>query len=167
MKRSKRAKKSTLTNCGHQLYCHCGRPAILRSADGLCKTHQEGRMAYVCSGYPACDSYVMAHPGTLEPMGSLAGPELRRLRAQAHKQLSLLQNAGLMTKRQSYQWLAHVVQAPMAHAHIGHLGEYYCKEVIQESSKLLEAKRSSRMKPRANKGGEQDVGTYTPAARAS
>ena len=42
-----------------------------------------------------------------------------------------------MTKQAAYQWLANTVQAPMSHAHIGHLGEYYCRVVIEESEKLL------------------------------
>lgn len=98
-----------------------------------------GRMkkAYVCSGYPACDSFVLAHPSSLEPMGSLARPELRRLRFEAHRQFDQLHRAGIMTKRQSYVWLAQIVHAPMSHAHIGHLGEYFCKEVIRESKELL------------------------------
>ena len=83
--------------------------------------------------YPACDSYVMAHPGTLEPMGSLAGPKLRQLRYAAHREFNKLYQSGLMSKRDAYQWLAMTVQAPMAHAHIGHLGEYYCQVVIDES----------------------------------
>lgn len=42
-----------------------------------------------------------------------------------------------MTRREAYQWLAYITQAPMSHAHIGHLGEYYCRVVIRESRKLL------------------------------
>ena len=126
---------------GKQVRCHCGRPAILRSADGICKNHRPGAMVYVCSGYPACNSFVMAHPGTLEPMGTLATPELRRLRYEAHQQFNQLYKSGLMTRQEAYRWLAYIVQAPMSHAHIGHLGEYYCKVVIQESKKLLEQRK--------------------------
>ena len=39
--------------------------------------------------------------------------------------------------RRYEQWLAYITQAPMFHAHIGHLGEYYCRVVIRESRKLL------------------------------
>ena len=120
-----------------QVRCHCGRPALLRSAEGICRTHRAGEMLYVCSAYPACDSYVRARPDTLEPMGSLAWPELRRLRFEAHQMFDQLHQTGLMSKAQAYQWLAHTVQSPMGHAHIGHLGEHYCEVVIQESSKLL------------------------------
>ena len=51
-------------------------------------------MAYVCSRYPDCDSFVMAHAKTLKPMGSLAGPELRRLRYNAHKEFNRLYQSG-------------------------------------------------------------------------
>ena len=71
-------------------------------------------------------------------MGSLAGPKLRQLRYAAHQEFNKLYQSGLMTKREAYQWLAMTVQAPMAHAHIGHLGEYYCQVVIDESRKLLQ-----------------------------
>lgn len=100
-------------------------------------------MAYVCIRYPRCDSYVMAKPDTLEPMGDLAGPELRRLRRAAHISFNRIYESGLMTKRDAYRWLANVAQAPMNHAHISHLGEYYCQVVIQESEKLLASRMNS------------------------
>ena len=103
--------------------------------------------------YPACDSFVMAHPGTLEPMGSLAGPRLRKLRYAAHQEFNKLYQSGLMSKRDAYQWLAMTVQAPMAHAHIGHLGEYYCQVVIDESRKLLQERMEQQNKLRKVSGG--------------
>lgn len=117
--------------------------------------------------HPACDSFVLAHPDTLEPMGSLAGPELRKLRFEAHRQFGQLHKAGIMTKRQSYQWLAQVVHAPMSHAHIGHLGEYYCKEVIRESKELLQKNQLPEKGTHKDKGGVQNVGAYTARAGAS
>lgn len=138
--RPNRGQNHTRQGAG-QVRCHCGRPAILRRAEGICKTHRPGAMVYVCSDYPACNSFVMAHPGTKKPMGTLATPELRRLRYEAHQQFDQLHKSGLMTRQEAYRWLAYMVQAPMPHAHIGHLGEYYCKVVIQESKKLLDQQR--------------------------
>lgn len=136
-----------------QVRCHCGRPAILRSAEGICKTHRPGAMVYVCSNYPACNSFVMAHPGTQKPMGTLATPELRRLRYEAHQQFDQLHKSGFMSRQEAYRWLAYMVQAPMSHAHIGHLGEYYCKVVIQESKKLLDQRLKSTVLGKVS-GGE-------------
>ena len=110
-KKSKHGRSSVLPGSG-RLRCHCGSPAILRSAEGLCRTHRPGAMAYVCSRYPACDSFVMAHPDTLEPMGSLAGSKLRRLRYEAHQQFNRLYESGLMSKKSAYLWLSVVVPCP-------------------------------------------------------
>lgn len=151
--KAKRGRGNTAS--GHnQLKCHCGRPSVLRSAEGICKTHRPGAMVYVCSDYPACNSFVMAHPNTLAPMGSLAGPELRRLRYEAHQEFDRLYKTGLMTRNEAYRWLSYIVQAPMSHAHIGHLGEYYCRMVIRESRKLLSQKLGSEMALAKAAGGE-------------
>ena len=47
-KKSKHGRSSVLPGSG-RLCCHCGSPAILRSAEGLCRTHRPGAMAYVRS----------------------------------------------------------------------------------------------------------------------
>ena len=52
--------------------------------------------------------------------------------------LKCLYESGYMSKQDAYQWLADLIMAPLSEAHIGHLGEYYCKQVIEESRKLLE-----------------------------
>lgn len=148
-----RAKAGVLPGTG-QLRCHCGSHAVLRSAEGLCKKHREGAMAYVCARYPVCNSFVMAHPDTLEPMGSLAGPELRRLRYEAHQQFGKLYQTGLMSKKDAYRWLSMVIQAPMSHAHIGHLGEYYCQVVIRESKELLQQRLGQQTTLAKAVGGE-------------
>ena len=70
-KKSRRSRAGVLPGDG-QLRCHCGSPAVLRSAEGLCRTHRPGAMAYVCSRYPACDSFV---PG--RDCGSCGMPRIR------------------------------------------------------------------------------------------
>ena len=52
-RKSNRSKDSVLPGSG-RLHCHCGSPAVLRSAEGLCRVHQEGAMAYVCSTLICC-----------------------------------------------------------------------------------------------------------------
>jgi len=59
-----------------------------------------------------------------------------------------------MTRKEAYRWLSYIVQAPMEHAHIGHLGEYYCQVVIEESGKLLAHKPRRELSPRKAVGGE-------------
>lgn len=41
----------------------------------------------------------------------------------------------------------------MAHAHIGHLGEYYCQVVIDESRKLLRERLEQQNKLKEVAGG--------------
>ena len=45
-----------------------------------------------------------------------------------------------MSKDDAYQWLASILAAPMGQAHIGLLGEYYCRQVIEESKKVLNSR---------------------------
>lgn len=138
----KRKKKGNQTK---QMRCpYCGSPVVFRSADGIYRENKRQTMLYVCSRYPECDAYVRVHNGTKIPVGSLADHNLRSLRREAHRYFNCLYESGLMDKRDAYQWLADIISAPMSEAHIGHLGEYYCRQVIQESKKLLEARKGRR-----------------------
>ena len=117
--------------------CPCGRRAVLRPASEVCRGAKPDTMAYMCPRYPACDSYVLARPDTLKPMGTLAWPELRKLRRAAHVSFNRIYESGLKTKREAYHWLAGIVQAPMEYAHIGYRGEHYCRVVMEESGKRM------------------------------
>ena len=123
---------------------YCGSPVAFRSADGIYKENSKGTMLYVCSRYPECDAYVRAVPGTRMPAGSMANSSLRALRSEAHKHFDLLFQTGLMTRDESYCWLAAKLQAPLSQAHIGRLSEYYCNQVILESKKMLENRRKAQ-----------------------
>lgn len=129
-----------------QMRCpYCGSPVVYRSADGIYRDNSKNVMLYVCSRYPVCDAYVRAHAGTRIPMGTLANPELRALRKTAHDYFDQIYESGYMTKQEAYQWLADLIMAPLSEAHIGHLGEYYCRQVIEESQKLLERNRKRNL----------------------
>ena len=121
---------------------YCGSHSVLRSADGIYRNNDKNTMLYVCSKYPACDSYVRVHPGTKIPMGTMADRQLRALRNEAHRNFDQLYKQGLMSKEDAYLWLASILAAPLGQAHIGYLGEYYCRQVIEASKQQLEnAKR--------------------------
>lgn len=128
-----------------QMRCpYCGGSVTYRSADGIYHDNSRNTMLYVCSHYPECDAYVRVHAGTNIPVGTLANQELRALRRTAHYYFDQLHQAGLMSKQDAYQWLADLICAPLSQAHIGYLGEYYCKQVIEESRKLLERSREKQ-----------------------
>ena len=121
---------------------YCGSPVIYRSADGIYRDNSRGTMLYVCSHYPECDAYVRVHTGTNIPVGSMANHELRTLRRTAHHYFDQLYESGYMS------------MAPLSEAHIGYLGEYYCKQVIEESRKLLERQKAkTRGRYYTQKGG--------------
>ena len=123
---------------------YCGSHSVLRSADGIYRNNDKNAMLYVCSKYPVCDSYVRVHPGTKIPMGTMANRELRALRNEAQRNFDQLHKRGLMSKEDAYQWLASVLAAPLGQAHIGYLGEYYCKQVIKESKKVLKLQETRK-----------------------
>ena len=47
-----------------------------------------------------------------------------------------------MSREDAYHWLASILAAPLSQAHIGYLGEYYCKQVIEESKKVLDSRKN-------------------------
>ena len=120
---------------------YCGAAVVLRSADGIYRTNERDMKLYVCSNYPQCDAYVRVHAGTNKPVGTLANQELRALRKIAHSYFDRLYKTGIMSKQDAYRWLSDLLQAPLSEAHIGYLGEYYCKQVIEESKKILSRHR--------------------------
>lgn len=135
-----------------QMRCpYCKSPVVLRSADGIYKENSKGAMLYVCAKYPQCDSYVHAHTGSMKPMGSLANQELRTLRQKAHQSFDRLYLSGLMTREEAYLWLANEISAPLSEAHIGHLGEYYCRQVIKRSKELLDMQEKRTRNKRVRK----------------
>lgn len=125
---------------------YCGAAVVLRSADGIYRTNERDMKLYVCSNYPQCDAYVRVHAGTNKPVGTLANQELRALRKIAHSYFDRLYKTGIMSKQDAYRWLSDLLQAPLSEAHIGYLGEYYCKQVIEESKKILNRHRQQSVR---------------------
>ena len=117
---------------------YCGSTVIYRSADGIYKENPNREMLYVCSRYPVCDAYVRIHKGTRIPMGTPANGELRALRVQADRVFDLLHTSGTMTRSEAYRWLAKLVGLPTEEAHIGNMGEYNCKRIIEKSKAFLQ-----------------------------
>jgi len=141
---SKKKRKGTGGSPGiSKMRCpYCRSPVTLRSADGIYRENIRDTKLYVCAKYPVCDAYVRVQAGSKNiPLGSLANGQLRALRREAHRHFDCIHQSGLMTKQEAYVWLANIVAAPMAHAHIGQLREHYCQVVIKESKRFLENNR--------------------------
>lgn len=67
----------------------------------------------------ACGAYCGCHPGTLEPLGSPAGPETRAARSEAHAAFDPLWRDGEMRRPEAYAWLARATGIPREECHIG------------------------------------------------
>lgn len=116
---------------------YCGSPAILKDASYVYGHHSSGGKVYVCSHYPACDSYVGVHQGTSLPKGSLANRTLRKKRIQAHRIFDQLWRQGIFSRQEAYRWIGDRFCLETRQAHIGNFSDYMCDQLIQEASKVL------------------------------
>lgn len=131
-KRKTRAQRSRPFRCPH-----CGAAMILRPAAEIYRDCQNDRKLYVCHNYPACNTYVAAHPGTNQPMGVPANGDLRNLRIQAHRKFDRIWQTGIMTRENAYRWFADSFGLRLKDAHIGMCSEYRCKELIRLCDEVL------------------------------
>lgn len=118
---------------------YCGRRAVLRDASYVYGNHVyvQGQKLYVCAGYPACNSYVGAHLGSLRPKGSLANGELRNKRILAHKAFDAVWQNGILTRKDAYRWLQDITGLDELHAHIAMFSDYRCDQVIAACNQVL------------------------------
>ena len=117
----------------YNLKCpYCGTPAICRPASSVygANTIDRGSYLYVCSRWPACDSYVSAHKKDRKPMGTMANRSLRHKRILAHQALKRLQKDRHMDKWAAYIWLQAKLGLDESQAHIGMFSEQMCEKVI-------------------------------------
>lgn len=116
---------------------YCGSVSVLRDSSYVYQNDVTHRKLYVCARYPACDSYVSAHRGSLRPEGTLANSELRNRRIRAHKALDRIWQLGIMSRADTYLWLQDTLGVSEAQAHIGMCAEYYCDRIIDASNQLV------------------------------
>lgn len=110
--------------CGAYAYC---RPASIVYGN---VSRRKDSYLYICSRWPACDSYVGVHQNSREPLGTLANSELRHKRILAHRALSELQCQRHMKKWEAYIWLQAKLGLNESQAHIGMFSEYMCEQTI-------------------------------------
>ena len=101
---------------------------------------------YVCSNWPTCDSYVMAHLEDLRPMGTMANGALRHKRILAHKALQAYRKASHTDKWASYIWLEGKMGLDQQRTHIGMFSEEQCDRVITLCRKEAAISKRNRMR---------------------
>jgi len=93
-------------------------------------------MAWICSDYPACDSYVGCHDDG-KPLGTPANKELRHARNQAHQafdKLWRIHDDRFLDKAERskhYANLARWLAVPTWLCHIGMFDEGQCERVLE------------------------------------
>ena len=133
----------------YQIQCpYCGAKAVLRSANKVfgAKTREANRFLYVCSNWPSCDSYVMAHLEDHRPMGTMANGMLRHKRILAHKALQAYRKATHTDKWASYIWLEGKLGLDQQRTHIGMFSGEECDRVIALCRKEIAISKQNRMR---------------------
>lgn len=130
----------------YQINCpYCGSPARLRPGSAV---HGDSAVAgcylYVCSRWPACDSYVSAHKKDKSPMGTLANGSLRHKRILAHQAFESYRKSHRMEKWAAYRWLQTRLGLQGSETHIGMFSEQMCERVIS----LCRQPPAGRKKPK-------------------
>lgn len=113
---------------------------------------------YMC---PRCKASVRCHPGTERGMGSVASPELRRLRLIAHYWFDGLWKRKFKRSRyNSYSWLSLRMHLNKNMVHFGLFREDECLNAISQCKEYIR-KRSSKcyeemLKVESEKFGQSD-----------
>ena len=91
---------------------------------------------YVCDG---CKAYCGCHPGTTKPLGTPAGPELRKARGFVHGRLDPLWRAARDRKRarsRIYAWLSKELGIPAEQTHTGLFDIDTCRRAYRALGRL-------------------------------
>lgn len=85
-----------------------------------------------------CDAHVGVHPGTERPLGTPAGPALRKVRMKAHAAFDpLWKYTGAFPNRSAaYRWLARQLGIKAKRCHIGHFDGRQCNKTITFCAEL-------------------------------
>jgi hypothetical protein len=86
---------------------------------------------WICGNHPDCDAYVGCHPGTKNPLGRLANPELRAAKKAAHAVFDTLWRKLGMRRSEAYGWLAETLGIHVSQCHIGMFDVDLCERTTE------------------------------------
>lgn len=84
---------------------------------------------YLCDDEKCC-AYVGVHPGTDQPLGTMADEATRRARQVAHAAFDQVWKSGKMRRRDAYEWLTRKMEMTMDECHIGKFTVEQCQKVV-------------------------------------
>lgn len=112
---------------------YCG-SNVLKAQGGVVNPHVPGLVAecyWVCSRYPECDTYVGCHPGTDDPVGTIADLGLREWRRKAHAAFDPMWQGGAMTLAGAHSWMRVSLKVDKKTCSVGLLDVNQCKRLVQ------------------------------------
>lgn len=124
---------------------YCGKPMLLKPEAEVHKKYNDGKMVYVCAGYPECDTYIMGVLFKNEWIlkGIPGNALVRSRRIEAHHYFNYLADLGIFSSRKaSYEWLAAKLDINVSSCHMSNFSTYQCEKTIEESIKVLLANSS-------------------------
>ncbi len=126
----------------HPKICHlCGSSVELVSKKDIHPSSSSKEKVYRCSSH-SCDAYVGCRNGTSVAIGSLASPETRIARREAHAAMAALINSGRMSKAEAYEWMQHLLGLPYNRRGIAWLRQHECRTLAAEIRSLLDNSRA-------------------------
>jgi hypothetical protein len=91
-----------------------------------------------------CDGRVGCHPGTDEPLGTLATEPLRKARNAAHRAFDPIWKELGFTRPRAYNWLARAMGLTVERTHIGEFNISQCGRVVQLANRKADELRRHR-----------------------
>lgn len=111
------------------VFCpYCQREALFLTSEEF-YGRDYGSNVYLCR---PCDAYVGTHKNSRTPLGTMAKPQLRKLRMQAHSLFDPLWKSRNMSRNDAYKWLQKNMNLSSEEAHIGMFNEEQCRIVIEK-----------------------------------
>lgn len=124
----------------------CGQPAEYVDNKEVYGGRSYGRWPFIwlCR---SCDAYVGTHPGSDNPLGTLANPFTRQARKEAHDIFDRLWAKGdksvFDSRGAAYRWMRQIMGLSKEDAHIGRMTAGQCKLLIDHCKELIK-KRGER-----------------------
>lgn len=120
------------------------------------RTYNKWPEIYFCQD---CKAAVGCHPDTLIPLGKMATPLTRKLRAKAHESFDRIWREKVMHRAEAYAWLAKKLGIPTLECHISWLND----EQLRQVPTIVEAEYDALVvvaERRKKKKREQRIDTY-------
>ena len=109
---------------------YCGDEALLVDGSSIYPHRSDLKDKHFWACF-VCEAWVGVHPGTDNPLGTLARADLRNRRHRCHVIFDQLQKKAGGSRREIYTWLAACMEIDMGICHFGMFDETLCELALQ------------------------------------